>query len=88
MRVKILRRYWNFLFTNNVKEGWDGECDDPTEKRKQIRVRSNLSEFRELETTIHEILHAADWHKDEEWVEKVAEDVSRVLWKIGWRKHL
>jgi hypothetical protein len=34
---------------------------------------------------IHELLHAAHWDLDELAVEETAEDLARVLWKLGYR---
>lgn len=39
------------------------------------------------EVLIHEILHAADWSKDESWVEQAAADIERVLFRQGFRLH-
>jgi len=63
-----------------------GDCDPPETKGKKIRIAKDLSPQEELEVVIHESLHAADWYKDEEWVEVVAKDISNLLWRIGWRK--
>lgn len=63
-----------------------GLTESPKLKGKRIFIRENLPPQRELDTIIHECLHAADWWKDEEWIEDVAHDIARVLWRLGWRK--
>jgi hypothetical protein len=63
----------------------DGCCDDPRERGKEIRIVQSLKNERRLDVIVHEILHAADWHKDEEWVETVASDIARTLWRLGYR---
>ena len=63
-----------------------GECEPPESKRKEIRVRSTLRGEERLEVVLHECLHAADWHKDEEWVERLAVDLAKILWKLGYRR--
>lgn len=86
MRVTILRKRWNLLRNHSGPKN-DGYCDPPDARNKSIRVHSGLRGERELEILIHEMLHAADWSKDEEWVEEFSKDLARVLWRIGYRKH-
>ena len=63
-----------------------GTIEAPNIKGKRIFIREELKEKDELDTVLHECLHAADWWKDEEWVDEVAEDIARILWRLGWRK--
>ena len=84
MRIKIGNKYWNLIFTE-LDEETGGECDSPDTNGKEIRIATDLKKQDELEIIIHELLHAADWSKDEEWVEVIADDIARVLWKLGWR---
>lgn len=87
MRVRILGKFWDFVrVPGNLLRGADGDCDPPSAKGKRIRVWDKLNGERELAVTIHEALHAADWHKDEEWVEQVGEDIARLLWRLGYRR--
>ena len=85
MRIKIGSKYWNLVFTE-LDEETGGECDSPDTNGKEIRIATDLTKQDELEIIIHELLHAADWSKDEEWVEVIADDIARVLWKLGWKK--
>jgi hypothetical protein len=82
MRVKILRRWWELKFSPNMKE--HGYCDPPDQKGKAIRVASELRGCKRLEILLHEMLHAADWTKDEEWVRDTAHDLARVLDRLGY----
>lgn len=84
MRVKILGKIWTLVFKRLSKH--DGYCDPPTQPNKQIQIDSRLKAQRLLTVTLHECLHAADWHKDEAWVEQVAEDLGRTLWRMGYRR--
>lgn len=63
-----------------------GLTEAPSLKGKRIFLREQLPMKKELDTTIHECLHAADWSKDEEWVEDAAHDIARILWRLGWRR--
>lgn len=85
MRIKIANKYWNLIFTE-LDEETGGECDSPDTRGKEIRIAKDLKNQEELEIIIHELLHAADWSKDEEWVEQVAYDLSLILLKLGWKK--
>ena len=84
MRVRIGGKYWNLRFTF-LKEN-RGDVDAPTLRNKEIRISENLEGEEELEVVIHELLHSADWYKDEEWVERTACEISHILWRLGWRK--
>ena len=85
MRIKIGGKYWNLVFTE-LDEETGGECDSPDTNGKEIRIATDIKNQDELEVIIHELLHAADWSKDEEWVEVIADDIARTLWKLGWKK--
>jgi hypothetical protein len=84
----FLGRRWRFRWVS-VSEirGKCGECDAPTTKGKEIRVLKSQADKEELETLIHEGLHACDWHKDEEWVEDAARDIARFVYAQGWRRN-
>lgn len=85
MRIKVGNKYWNLVFIE-LDETTGGECDSPDTKGKEIRISTDLQREEELEIIIHELLHASDWSKDEEWVEEIAQDISNVLMKLGWKK--
>ena len=85
MRIKIGGKYWKLIFSK-LRGDYLGKCDAPDTNDKKIRISKNLEEVEELDVLIHELLHAADWYKDEEWVERTASEIAKVLWKLGWRK--
>jgi len=85
MQITLLGKRWRLAFCSNLKD--DGDCDAPETPNKTIRIKQGLDPKDELETLIHEMLHATDWHKDEkDWIEPVARDIARVLWRLGYRK--
>ena len=88
MRVKILSKYWKFMRVKDLKEvgGACGQIDHPDKKGKTLKVDDGLVDCQELEIIIHEFLHGADWSKDEEWIVETSEDLSRFLWRLGYRK--
>ena len=64
-----------------------GKCDPPDQPNKGIRVLATLKGEKELDTIIHEALHAAAWTVlDEGFVDQTAEDLARLLWRLGYRK--
>lgn len=90
MIVTILGKRWKLRFCQMPSlEGEKpdhGECDHPEKRAKQIRINSSLADRLQLEAILHESLHAADWSKDEEWVEETALDLSVILWRLGYRR--
>lgn len=73
------------LYHQAPRCGSAGECI----KKKAhfvLRVNPLLDEKKHLDTTIHELLHAADWKADEEYVYDVAREIARVLHALGYRR--
>lgn len=83
MRIAILGKRWNLRFAPNMANR--GDCDAPTTPNKEIRIASNLRGEERLEVLIHEMVHAAGWHIDEEFVERFAGDAARALRRQGYR---
>jgi hypothetical protein len=94
MQITILGKHWKFERVGKVPPGEDGKpcighCDLPHVVNKRILVAKNLRGRIELDTIIHEILHAADSTKDEEWVDEVARDMAIILHdRLGYRRGL
>lgn len=63
-----------------------GQCDAPADPGKAIVVRRGQSPLDELDTTIHEALHACHWDMSEDAVAQTATDVARFLWRLGYRR--
>lgn len=63
-----------------------GECDSPGTKNREIRIREGQKEKDELDTILHEGLHACDFDRAEHAVEETANALSSLLWRLGWRK--
>ena len=62
-----------------------GHCTDPKLTGRCIRILSGLSDEDEMDTLIHEALHALSWELfDETWVEKSASDIARLLRHAGF----
>jgi hypothetical protein len=88
MRIKILNKFWDLVFVPQLysQEGMKtlGQCDPPDTPNKKIKVLKSLKGQERLEVLIHEMLHAADWYKDESWIEQIAHDIAHALHKLGY----
>lgn len=89
--VKILGKRYRLRWVNKLgkqrsRKRTVGDCMAPHDPGKTIRILNGLDAEETLDTIIHEVLHAADWHKTEEWVNTVASDLARILWKLGYRR--
>ena len=85
MKIKLLGKVWTLIRKPLVAA--DGYCDHPLTPSKRIVVDSRLKGERELEVLLHEMMHAVDWHKDEDsFIEPVAADIARALWRCGYRR--
>lgn len=84
--VTVLGKQWELVFRKKLDENNCGECDSPDTPRKKIRIRSGMRKELELDTTIHELLHAAGWHIDEVFVTQFATDAAAILTRLGWTK--
>jgi len=78
-RVKILGKCWTVVI-RRLRTVY-GDIDDPTTKGKMIRLEDVLRGEKLVTIVLHEGLHAADWHKDETWVDKTSTDLARIICK-------
>lgn len=83
MYITLNKKRWRLKFIPRMVA--DGECDSPDTKNKEIRIREGLRGERRLEVIVHELLHACMWSFDEQFVDQIASDITRVLWKLGYR---
>lgn len=85
MNVLIRGRRWR-IERCELSRRTAGECDAPDAESKAIRIDRRLKGQEELETIIHEVIHAAHWDLCEEAVDETAEAIARVLWRLGYRQ--
>jgi hypothetical protein len=67
------------------RDSW-GLCTDPAFAKREIKIHKKLKGAKELEIIIHEMLHACFWDIDEKVIKEVGGDISKALWKMGYRK--
>ena len=63
-----------------------GICEAPHVPGKAMDIPLHGGTIKDLDTILHESLHAALWDLDEEAVYDTAKDMARILWRLGWRK--
>lgn len=66
--------------------GERGGCEGPHVPGKEIDIPVNGGRLTDLDTCIHEALHACFWDMAEEAVSEAASDIARLLWRLNWRK--
>ena len=84
MRAVIRNETWSIV--SEVQDGELGFCDHEGERGKPrtIGIKDGLTEFEELDTTIHEALHAAYPDLSEEAIDETATDLARLLLARGF----
>jgi hypothetical protein len=64
-----------------------GDMQDPGKAQgRLIRVGTWQGEHDTLDTIIHEALHCSRPELDESAVDATARDLSRLLWRLGYRR--
>lgn len=82
MRIRLRNRYFRLDFERLPPDA-DGLCDY---HGRTIKIRKSLRGERQLEVIIHELLHGCHWDLDEVAITETAEDLARVLYRLGYRK--
>lgn len=85
MRVLARGKVWHLVHTSKLPKDVDGECDAPWSKKKQIRIRKEMTEQRLLDAYVHEVTHASLWDLGEGPVASLANAVAHELWNDGLR---
>jgi hypothetical protein len=89
--LAIQGRRWTFkrplkIVESNGDETW-GYCTNPIKKRKTIAVSQECDDWRELNTLVHEVIHAGAYDQlKETYVATTANNVSHSLWDSGYRR--
>lgn len=84
MYVTIRGKRWKLELDQPIYDY--GVCDPPDAPNKRIRIKKGMSDQDELSTIIHEVLHAAYWDLDEEAIDTTADDLARILRRLGYRR--
>jgi len=88
--VRIYRRYTREVRRRGATLGhvkiWGR--DRSGERKWIVDLSPDLQDgsLEELITVIHELMHVADWGRDEIHIDRSSEDIARTLWRLGYRK--
>ncbi len=80
--VTVRGQRWRLRFVPNLGDDL-GQCDYA---QRVIRVALGQSEADELDTVVHEVLHAAYPDLEEAAIGDTGAAIAKVLWRLGWRK--
>lgn len=87
MRIRVNGDSWELRFRKKVidddRREVDGLC---IHESRKILVRSHQEPDDELETIVHELLHASDWRASEEAVTLQAQEIATVLTRLGYKR--
>jgi hypothetical protein len=85
MRIRLGGKYWQLRFAANMRDY--GDMIDPGKAEgRLIRIGTWQGEEDTMDTIIHEALHASLPLLDETAVHETANDLSRLLWRLGYRR--
>lgn len=85
MRVRLRGTTW-VLQRVDLGASIRGEIDPPTYSKRRIKISTRLKKDKDvLEVLLHECLHGCFWELDEATVERAAEDIAKLLYKLGAR---
>jgi len=62
-----------------------GDCDPPVTKDKVMHLKMHSWTRDDLDTILHECLHACFWDLSEDAVTEYADATSKLLFRLGWR---
>ena len=88
MRVDIRGKRWTLTVVERLPDASYGEIDPPNRPNKEIRIACNTTPIEQLDTVIHECLHAAVPDLAEDAVSESATDIAKVLHRLGCRLKL
>ncbi len=82
---KIKTHFFNGVRYNICFGELDGATDVNCTPRDMV-ICTKPNTRNELITIIHEGMHAGNWDKHEETIARSAEDIGRLLWRLGYRR--
>ena len=67
-------------------EDLDGLCVKPNSPKGEILLWTKRPPQAFLESALHEAMHALNWHITEDVIGERARELSRWLWRLGYRR--
>jgi hypothetical protein len=77
-RIKLSTGWWTVVM--EPIHGWASPA------QKVILITPCKETKERLDTIVHETLHATKWGLTEEEVQRIANDITAVLWRAGYRR--
>ena len=84
MRCKLRGKYYTLIFAK-LKPPLLGLCDWDN---RTISINERLTGEIELDTLIHELLHACQPDLEESAVDQTASDIARILTRLGYSRKI
>ena len=87
IKATFNNRRWRIKFVNRLAKNTFGDCQDSKKAIERIiRVKRKQKEEDILDTLLHEMLHAIFPQLTEDIIYDAANDLSRTLFKLGYRR--
>lgn len=83
-RKKVRTHTFDNLKYNILIGHFDGLAD--VDNKYSLVVNGDLDTQKGLITLIHEAMHAGNWDKHEETVDRCSKEIGRLLWRLGYRR--
>jgi len=86
MRKVRTHTFNGVIYTIGIcSSGIDGRCEIP-EGKPEITIACDINTQKGLITLIHEAMHAGNWDKHEETIDRSSTEIGRFLWRLGFRR--
>ena len=76
-----------YRITRDVLDGFVDHPESYSHTFRELNCSERMKGFDELETWIHESIHASYPSKKETEVRQAGYDIARLLWRLGYRKN-
>ena len=88
MRVEIRGKRWSLEVVDYLQDGSCGSIDPQDTPQKRILIASNQTPLDQVDTVLHECLHAAFPDLDEECITESSTDIAKILHRLGCKVSL
>ena len=86
MQLTLAGKIYKYI-RSKTKVNYGYHLTPTDDKDGVIAVEKTLLGKIELDTNIHEMLHACADFGHEEWVNQTAREIAAALWQLGYRKN-
>jgi hypothetical protein len=85
MSKRVKTHSFNGYRYNVIFDKFDGATDTDKSPRDML-IGAKPKTQNELITIIHEAMHAGNWDKHEETIDRSSKEIGRFLWRLGYRR--